>query len=72
MKEDLFPTAEDIPRELVLTPLHEFEKDNGITETRDDMPYNPFDSGYYKEVDMDVEKLYKKLEPEINKLLEEA
>ena len=55
----------EITEKDLLTPFEEFEKKHSIVETRNDISkkflgFSP--SRYYKYVDMDVEKLAKKVE----------
>jgi len=55
----------------LLTPFEEFETENNIKETRNDIPYEYLGfspSRYYKDVDMDVEKLASKVNKLFNKL----
>lgn len=56
--------SSSIPREYVLTPFDVFEEANNIRETRDDMSC----PSYPRTVDMDVEKLGKKVARMLRKM----
>ncbi len=67
----VLPNAADVPRKDVLTPFEDFERDNGIQETRNDVPYKYLGvspSKFYRVVDMDVKKLRKKMERSLKKI----
>lgn len=63
--------APGISREDILTPFDDFERINNIQETRNDIPYKYLGispSKYYRDVDMDVDKLRKEVDRKLKKL----